>query len=61
MITGVLDQMRLSEDNLTLGVLDEITKILFPKEAENLPKDALPVYRYKNRDELVVDMPVFDQ
>src|SRR5664279_1472125 len=54
--------MRLCRDDLKAKVLDGIMKVLNgPGTIADPSDEALPVYRYHERDELVADMPRFDQ
>src|SRR5664279_3383457 len=60
--SGAGDMMRLSRDDLRAEVVDGVMKVLNGPGTIADPSDnALPVYRYHEMDELITDMPRFDQ
>src|SRR5664279_2992311 len=60
--SGAGDTMRLSRDDLRAEVVDGVMKVLNGPGTIADPSDnALPVYRYHEMDELIADMPRFDQ
>ena len=61
MISGSEDPMRLSADSLRPEVMEEILKILFSEKVGHMAKEAFPLYRFTNRDDMIADMPSFDQ
>ncbi|KAE8810856.1 hypothetical protein D1007_12352 [Hordeum vulgare] len=58
--SGLEDPMRLHPERLSVNALDGVLQILIGEPVGSLPLGGHPLYKYKNREDLIGIMPHFD-
>ncbi|KAE8803680.1 hypothetical protein D1007_20364 [Hordeum vulgare] len=59
--SGLEDPMRLHLERLAVDTLNEMLQILIGEDVGGLPHEGCPLYKYKNKEDLVRMMSRFDQ